>query len=461
MRVGPQHFGGFRARLGQWAHGQNTHVVDLLRGASIAGVLKALSAILGFGLSVVLARFLGADSSGIYFLAFTTATIAATIGRVGLDSAVIRFIAGHAAAGKWADVRRVHRTAIALGLICSAPVAAALFFGNGFLARAVFSDSSLAAPIRVMALAVVPLALSVLVSRALQGLSRIRDSVLVFSILPAGVALAGTWALARAWGVQGAIVAYIVGVAAALFYGWIAWRRALARLSTGEQSQRSTRPTRQLLRSGAPLLIGEMLQLVMQLSGTLMLGIWADNADVSVFAVASRTAILITFVLIAVNTVAQPKFAELFARGEMESLAATAAKATLLMTVCAAPVLAVFLAAPEFVMNAFGQDFAAGASTLQILSVGQFVNVATGSVGILLVMSGHERDYRNVQIVAACVVLALNAMLIPTYGAVGAAIAAAAALIVQNVLFGYFVWVRLGILTIMPRWFGRRSVRSV
>lgn len=51
-----------------------------------------------------------------------------------------------------------------------------------------------------------------------------------------------------------------------------------------------------------------------------MLGIWADNTDVSLFAVAWRTAVLITFVLLAVNTTAQPKFAELFARREKQSL---------------------------------------------------------------------------------------------------------------------------------------------
>ena len=79
---------------------------------------------------------------------------------------------------------------------------------------------------------------------------------------------------------------------------------------------------------------------------------------------------------------------------------------------------------------------------------------------MLLVMSGHEREYRNVQIVAACLVLILNVMLIPSHGAVGAAIAAASALIVQNILFGYFVWAKLGILTIVPQSHTHRSIRG-
>jgi O-antigen/teichoic acid export membrane protein len=302
-----------------------------------------------------------------------------------------------------------------------------------------------------MALAIVPLSLSVLVSRALQGLSRIRDSVLVFSILPTGIALGGTWLLAHAWGVGGAVAAYVVAVASALVYGWISWNLALAGRRSSSDAERAASPTLVLLSSGAPLLIGALLQLSIQMSGTLMLGAWADKTEVGVFAVAWRTAALISFALLAINTIAQPKFAALFARGELDALAAAARKVTLLMTVCATPVFLVFVVAPQFVMSVFGSEFSTGGSTLQILAIGQFFNVASGSVGILLMMSGNEREYRNAQIATAAVVVTFNTLLIPTYGAVGAAIGAASAFIVQNILFGYFVWSRLGIVLLLSR----------
>ena len=448
-------------RLVRWFSGQNSHVVDLLRGASIAGILKAFGAILAFGLSVVLGRVLGAEAAGVFFLAFTIATIAATIGRVGLDSAVLRLVAAGASSDSWGEVRTVYRTTLAIGTICSIAVATILYLAADFFAASVFSDPALATPIRIMAVAVIPLSLGVLISRALQGLSRIRDSVLVFTIFPTGIALAGTWLLASEWGVNGAIVAYLIAVTAAFIYGWFVWGRAMEKSSSAFQPRKFPPPIKKLLRSGSHLLIGALLQLVMQMSGTLMLGIWSENADVSRFAVAMRTATLISFVLLAVNMIAQPKFAELYARRDIESLATTAHKATLLMTAFAAPVFLVLVFAPAFVMSIFGSDFASGAVTLQILSVGQFVNVIAGSVGVLLVMSGHEQEYRNVQILAACVVLVLNVLLIPLYGAIGAAIAATAGVVVQNVFFAILVWTKLGILMINPRSLVQRSVDGV
>jgi O-antigen/teichoic acid export membrane protein len=442
---------GIKARLIRWWSGQDIHIVELVRGASIAGVLKSFSAIFTFALSVVLGRALGAEAAGLYFISFSAATIAATIGRVGLDNAVVRFIAADVSDGRWAEVRAHFRTAFAICLMCSTLIAAMIFFGADALATEVFSDGRLNGPLRVMALAIVPLCLSVLVSRALQGLSRIRESVMVFSILPNGFALGGTWLVAYTWGVNGAIAAYVVAVTAAFIYGWIAWNSALSHHSSSQEPKSTKSSAVVLLRSGAPLLIGALLQLSIQMSGTLMLGAWAGKGDAGVFAVAWRTAALISFVLLAVNTIAQPKFAALFARREMESLAAAARKATLLMAICAAPVFLGLFVAPKFVMGIFGSEFSHGGSTLQVLAVGQLFNVVSGSVGILLMMSGHEREYRNAQIATAVVVLTLNTLLIPTYGALGAAIAAASALIVQNSLFGYFVWSRLGIVMLIPR----------
>ena len=430
-------------RFKRWWSSQNSHVADLLRGASIAGALKAVSALLSFGLSVVLGRTLGADAAGIYFLAFSIAVIAATVGRAGLDSVVVRFVAARASAANWSGVDAVWRPAVTMTLALTCVVAATILSFADILAETAFSDPTLARPIRLMAIAIIPLSLGVLFSRLLLGLSRIRDSILVFSILPHGIALAGTWSLAPAWGVEGAIVAYVTAVSMALAYGWSAWRRVLRQhpLSSGQADS----PAGALLRSGIPLLVGALLQLVMQMSGTLMLGAWATTTDVSQFNVAWRTAMLITFVLLAVNTSAQPKFAELYAQRDMASLSNIARKATLMMIAFAAPVSLFFIALPEFVMGLFGEDFVSGALILQILSIGQFVNVAAGSVGVLLVMSGHEREYRNVQIATACVVIALSVLLIPTRGAVGAAIAVASAQVLQNILFGYFVWSKLGL----------------
>ena len=114
-------------------------------------------------------------------------------------------------------------------------------------------------------------------------------------------------------------------------------------------------------------------------------------------------------------------------------------------------------------MSLFEEAFTGGAAVLQILAVGQFVNVAMGSVDVLLVMNAmnaNECDYGTFQIVSALVALNLNFALIPDYGSVGAAIIAASAIVVQNQLFPYFVWRRLRIVMLSSRPYRPRQVES-
>jgi len=95
-------------------------------------------------------------------------------------------------------------------------------------------------------------------------------------------------------------------------------------------------------------------------------------------------------------------------------------------------------------MELFGNGFEDAAVLLMILAVGQFVNVATGSVGYLLNMSGHERDMNLVTLFTGPLTIILVALLSNYYGVMGAAIATAVGVSVQNLGALVLVKVRMG-----------------
>ena len=99
---------------------------------------------------------------------------------------------------------------------------------------------------------------------------------------------------------------------------------------------------------------------------------------------------------------------------------------------------------PGWIMGLFGDGYEQGALLLSIMAVGQFINVATGSVGYLLNMSGHERDFRRVTFFAGPLTVILSVLLIQHYGVLGAAIATAVGLSVQNLGALLMVRKRLG-----------------
>jgi O-antigen/teichoic acid export membrane protein len=80
--------------------------------------------------------------------------------------------------------------------------------------------------------------------------------------------------------------------------------------------------------------------------------------------------------------------------------------------------------------------------------ISQFINVSTGSVGYLLMMSGNEKLLRNNIFIIAILNIILNIILVPRYGIYGAVIASGVSLTVQNMISLVIVRIKLNFWTI-------------
>src|SRR5690606_18332622 len=139
---------------------------------------------------------------------------------------------------------------------------------------------------------------------------------------------------------------------------------------------------------------------------------------------ATQSAELVAFALVIVNTVAAPHIARLHAIGGVEQLQWLVTRCAQLSLLGALPTALVMLLAGDIVLRlVFGGGYQVGYSALAILSVGQLFNVAMGSVGLILNMTGHERETAKGVAIAVLVNVPLNLALIPLLGMTGAAMA--------------------------------------
>jgi hypothetical protein len=68
------------------------------------------------------------------------------------------------------------------------------------------------------------------------------------------------------------------------------------------------------------------------------------------------------------------------------------------------------------------------------LTAGQLVNVLAGSVGLLLLLTGRQNTYQNILAFATLLSIALNWLLVPRHGLLGAAIANSTSVAMANIL---------------------------
>jgi O-antigen/teichoic acid export membrane protein len=200
----------------------------------------------------------------------------------------------------------------------------------------------------------------------------------------------------------------------------------------------------ELFNASLNLWTASSMSMAVQWSGILMAGIFVISSDIAYLSAAQRTANLASLALVVVNMVVAPRYARLWHEGNVDEMRRLAKWSTRGMLLLALPIIVIILFIPEVIMGLFGDGYEKGAILLSIMVIGQFINLATGSVGYLLNMSGHESDFRRVTFFAGPLTIILSYAFIMQWGVLGAAIATAVGLSVQNLLALYMVKKRLG-----------------
>ncbi|MEP3855620.1 MAG: polysaccharide biosynthesis C-terminal domain-containing protein [Porticoccus sp.] len=430
--------------LKRWIE-DNPHFREVLFGSSLGLFVKVLTAILAFLMNIVIARKLGPAEAGLFFLGFTLVVLLASVGRMGLDNSVMRFVARARVAGDTVKLHGLYRKALLWGGGLCLLFMLVLLASSQLLVNFVFEQPGFGAVLPIMVMALPLVGLYTLHVFALLGMKKIIAGVMVLTGIVPLTMLAGllifpvTRAQEVAW-------VYLVGCALALVIGVFFWHRAVPGKEQGVKL--SAFPSDLLYASCMPLWGVVILGQVIQWSSQLLMGVWGSVEDVALFAVAQRTAMLIGFALFAVNASAGPKFAALYSQGNMVGLERVALWSVRLILLVAVPSLIFMMVFPQWLMGLFGQEFRAASTALMVLAVGQFIGTAVGSVGSLLSMTGHERQLRWNVFIGAVLGVGLGVLLIPGYGLIGAAIATSVAVASKNLLCVYQVNQLLGFNTL-------------
>ena len=425
----------------------------LLRSGTVLG-LRVLGAGLGFAFNVALARVLGAEGLGIYHLSLTFTLIASVVGRMGMDAAVLKFGATSHAERDWLRLATVHRLGMGTALLCCGLVATTTFLAADWIAATVYADPGIANPLRLMSLALVPFSLLSLYGELLKaGQHQALSSFIQGAALPIVNLLLLFVFADTITGASAASGLYLAGTLLVCVCGCLLWIRSIPRPSpaataTATQAFR----LRELLGTALPMYGSAIADVVMTFSDVLILGLFVSSGEVGIYTAAARTALLTRFVLLATSSVAAPRFAALHAAKDSEGIARLARRSTILTTVTTLPLLLIFILAPQQILSLFGPQFEAGASVLVVLTLGQFVNAATGPVGYLLNMSGLHRIEGRIAVAGAVMTVALCFALIPLWGVLGAAAANALATAACNLMRVCVAKSRLGILMLPVPW---------
>jgi O-antigen/teichoic acid export membrane protein len=404
----------------------------------VTGSAYALSARVGgtgveLVASVIIARFYGAEVMGIVAVINSFLLLATIFTVLGTNTSILRLIPEQLVTSSATSAFRVYRKTQYLVIGVSVFTGILFFFGAKLIADKVFSKPDLSFYFSLAAVFIVFKSLMLLNTHAVRGLKLIKVFA-IMQLLPQSFNVILLILLGLLWPSKDVpFYALLGGFALTGLVGWAIMEYSFRRIIQPQDAV-ETVPVRKILSISLPMLMTQTMTFLIGQTGVIALGIFKTEAEVGYYAIAVKMATLTTFILTAINSMAAPKFSELFYAGRMDDLFHIARKSSRLIFWSDAPVLiGLVLLGKPILSILFGANFAVGYLPLVLLAIGQFVNSISGSTGLFMNMTGHQVALGKILLCSALINIVMNLILTPSLGMNGAAVGAMMSLSFWNI----------------------------
>jgi O-antigen/teichoic acid export membrane protein len=414
-----------KARLGS----ADEQLVQRLAGTVF--MIRVIAAVLAYISNVLFARWMGTFEFGIFVYVWTWVLLIGQALDLGLSTAAQRFIPEYRERGL-IDLLRgyiAHSRWIAVGV---AIAIAALCAG---LVRLLTPhlDAYNVIPLYIACIALPAYALA----NVQDGIARSYDWVglgivptyivrqLLLTVLMAGAYFGGL--------PVDAVTAMILSVAAiwgpALLQMVVLNRRLSTRIEPGPKAH----DVKLWISVAMPILLAESFYLLLTHTDLLMLQQFRSPEDVAIYYAAVKTLALVAFIYFSIAATTAHRVAAYHAAGDREGLANFMRKAIALTFWPSLAATIVLLALGKPILSLFGAQFTEGYHLMFILAVGLLARAAIGPMERFLNVIGKQGVNALIYGGAFAVNIILCVVLIPPFGAAGAAIAISTALIVETI----------------------------
>jgi O-antigen/teichoic acid export membrane protein len=421
------------------------------RGAARGGLANMIGSALAGGTGVavtwIVARALGAEQAGGFFAATAAFVLAGGIGKLGTQTGLVYWPARLRATGRDHLLGACLRTGLTPVIGLAVAMSVAMWFGSPALARLTAADTphvigEHTAGLRMLAVFLPLQALTDALLTATRGYRAMRPTVLLDRVLRSTLQLllVGAAGVAALW-TAASLPLFALAWAAPYLPVTVLAAFALRKIyRAGRPADPRTRRTErrrlrgEFWRFTGPRALASVAQLALQRVDVLLVAALGGLAPAAVYAVAGRFVVLIQFANQGISQSVQPRLAEALAIGDRATANHLYRTATGWLVLVTWPInLLVMLFAPVY-LGAFGDNYTAGAKVVVVLACAMLVATGCGMVDMVLAMAGRTSwNLLNV-LIALGVTIGLDVLLIPRYGALGAAVGLACAMVANNVL---------------------------
>ena len=409
----------------------------LVRGAGGAFIVNVIGTGLMFATHVVLARTMGAASYGNFAYAVTWLNILVLFGKLGLDTASLRFIAEYNGTEKWGlmkgFVQRSSQISLAASVVVALTTAAVIWTVRDKI------EIELATALWVACLILPLQSLLVVRSASLRGLKKVVKAQSAQRIVRPAIlimAVAAVYLVPRgALNATTAMAMNLAAFAGALLFVAFFLKKELPQ---NVRQVKSEYKTGMWFRVALPMLLLSFMAQGQSNIDIIFIGFVLDPQSVGIYSISKKIVGIMIFGLQAIGFIAAPLIAEYYHKNQIllqRILQISVVCATLYVIL----VFIIFVVSFDYLVLLIGNEYSKSFLPFLILAVGQIVNSSIGLVGLLLTMTAYQKHAAFIMALAFISNLLLLLIMVPKFGIAGAAFSMSVSTVLWNLLMYVYV----------------------
>jgi O-antigen/teichoic acid export membrane protein len=409
----------------------------ILKKGSVLLSVKLMASALALLFHYLLAKQLSAEQFGLFSLAVTCLLFASAFAKQGLEQVTVRFIAS----SERKDMAKLYCLLITYALTSASVIALLIFFLAESLSFHLFKQNQLVLLIPLIAiLTIIQTSLAINAS-ALKAQQYATRALLITGFITFFLAISTLLYYPVTSAYQALLYfagsSLITAIISFTFIGY-AFKTEFAMMKPLKLTE-LTNDFVEIINVSKVVFVISLMVLATNHLSLLILSAYVSLEELGRYGLAVKLSLLLSYPLIVVNTITAPRYAKLYQQRNFTEFKQLAIKMTQGLFILGTLGVVVLFFSVDFVLAYFGKSYTDAAVIVKILLIGQWFNLATGSVVSMLIMSGFEKQHRrNTLIITSFNIIALF-VFIPLYGVIAGAVITSTAMAIKNMTALFYV----------------------
>ena len=427
--------------------GKDKHLNEIAKQSAYSFGMRVFGLLVNYLFLFFVTKYYGAKGWGIFAICFALLSVASMIGTIGINTGFVKVVSQG-----FTNIRQLYYQTLKFIIPLNICVTAAVFFGADIIGNLLDADGvTVGDYIRIASLGILPFSISMINSALFRGNKQIvlysfYDSLGRF-LWGGSIVLILHFFTTNTYVV---ISGYVLGLYVLAFLSFRGLNKILnPSQSENEQQEKREYSFKELLSLSNSLFWTTFVMQGSQWATTLILGHYLSKDEVGVFDATNRLAGLITIILYATNSITAPKFAE--SAYDKKLLQRNVDASSKLIFWSSVPLFLVMFIGGPFMLQFLGY----GKTNTDVneylifvvILVGQLINNLSGSVGMLMQMTGLHKLSQRLSVASFLFTIITLFFIVPVYGLVGASVITGLNIALKNIVSVILIYSKTKVMT--------------